>query len=440
MEHSTSALLIETESFSGLLTLVEQSQTVVLFCHGWKSSIESPRNMLLAKELHKRKISTLQIIQSPASSHNINELAITVTSATSWLSGAPYTGNMRIGYMGASAGAAAIVRACGLITGKIFAIACRSGRLDMCTEGIALVDAPTLLIVGDADSAIKEINLRAQREFKCYSKIESIPLATHLFAESGTLELATELAANWFEYYARPDLPTAQKSKRSFQNRQQAGLLLAAKIAELSFSKSLSIVALPRGGVPVAHPIASQLRKPLEILLVRRLGIPGCEEQAMGAVAIGGAVVKDSAVIVKLADSLFDRIVKQEQRELEKMEKTYGRTAFNVHNCEVILVDDGIASGSTASCAIEVLKAAGAKKIHLATPVISPQARDTLKTEVDTMTVLEEPAAFTAVSLYYDDFAAPTEQTVVELLQKTTQEHEQEREESLQNVEGRDEN
>jgi predicted phosphoribosyltransferase len=174
---------------------------------------------------------------------------------------------------------------------------------------------------------------------------------------------------------------------RPFRNRSEAGQLLAAKLTEYANRPDVLVLALPRGGVPVAHEVARALNTPLDLFLVRKLGVPGHEELAMGAVATGGLRVLNDHVVdsLRLPDSVIDKVTTQERQELTRRERLYrgGRPHADVRGQIVILVDDGLATGATMHAAIAALRQQQPARLVVAVPTAAPETCEALKTEVD---------------------------------------------------------
>jgi erythromycin esterase-like protein/predicted phosphoribosyltransferase len=206
-----------------------------------------------------------------------------------------------------------------------------------------------------------------------------------------------------------------------FQNRQDAGCQLAATLwAFLEDEEDVVILALPRGGVPVAAEIAKFLAKPFDLLVVRKLGIPGHEEVAMGAIASGGVQVLDQELISRLNINREDveTVIQHEIRELARREAQYrgGRKAPSVTGRTVILVDDGIATGSTMSAAIQLVREQEPERIIVAVPVAPRDSVRRLREEADEVVVVLEPGPFVAVGQWYEDFSQTTDEEVQALL------------------------
>jgi predicted phosphoribosyltransferase len=182
----------------------------------------------------------------------------------------------------------------------------------------------------------------------------------------------------------------------------------------------LIVLALPRGGVPVGAEVAISLDAPLDVFVVRKLGVPGHEELAMGAIASGGTVVVNPRVVSSLAipDTTIDAVVDAEAREVERRERAYRgeRAPLDVTDRTVVLVDDGLATGSTMRAAIEAIHALGPRKVIVAVPVASRQTVEELRPLVDDIVVVATPSHFYAVGQAYDDFSQTSDAEVRALL------------------------
>jgi putative phosphoribosyl transferase len=200
----------------------------------------------------------------------------------------------------------------------------------------------------------------------------------------------------------------ASSASSTFANRRAAGVALAAAVSDLDLEPPVIVLALPRGGVPVASEVAKALRAPLDLLVVRKIGMPGHPELAIGAIATGGVVVHEPSAgnYIASLDTSFGRLVEAAQRELLRREHAYrdhlppldlaGRTA--------VLVDDGIATGSTMLAAVRAARRAHARRVVVAVPVASPEAQPLLAHEADEVVILRIPRNLRAVGEWYDDF------------------------------------
>jgi len=186
------------------------------------------------------------------------------------------------------------------------------------------------------------------------------------------------------------------------------------------------ILALPRGGVPVGYEVARALHAPLDVFLVRKLGFPGHEELAMGAIATGGVRILDWQLVQMygVPPDAIERVTMAEQRELERRERLYrdGRPAPDVKGRTVILIDDGLATGSTMRAAVEALREEGARKIVVAVPVAPEDTCAALREEVDEIICAVTPEPFRAVGIWYADFSETSDEEVRDLLARAARE------------------
>ncbi len=205
-----------------------------------------------------------------------------------------------------------------------------------------------------------------------------------------------------------------------FHDRREAGLLLAAKLAAYANRADVIVLALPRGGVPVAYEVARALGAPLDVFVVRKLGVPGYEELAMGAVATGGVRVLNDQIVrdLRIPDHVIDRVAAAEREELARRERAYrgGRPPLDVRDRTVILVDDGLATGATMRAGVTALRQLQPDRIIVAVPTASPETCEELKAEVDEVVCAITPEPFHAVGYWYEDFTQTTDQEVSELL------------------------
>ena len=208
-----------------------------------------------------------------------------------------------------------------------------------------------------------------------------------------------------------------------FRDRSDAGRLLVARLAAYANRPDVLVLALPRGGVPVAYEVARALNAPLDVFLVRKLGVPGHQELAMGAVATGGVrVLNDHIVgVLGIPDYVIDAVAAWEQQELARRERLYrgDRPLPDVRGQTVILVDDGLATGATMHAAIKALRQQQPARIVVAVPTAAPETCDQLRAEVDEVICAITPDPFHAVGLWYEDFSQTTDEEVRELLARS---------------------
>jgi putative phosphoribosyl transferase len=211
-----------------------------------------------------------------------------------------------------------------------------------------------------------------------------------------------------------------------FLDRSDAGRQLAEALRVYAGRDNVIVLALPRGGVPVAYEVARALRVPLDVFLVRKLGVPGHEELAMGAIASGGVMVLNSDVVtgLRIPAHMIDAVAARERRELERREREYRdqRPFPALRGRTVILVDDGLATGSTMRAAIAALRKEGAGFIVSAVPVAAERTCQALRDEADEMVCVETPEEFRAVGEWYLDFNQTSDADVHHLLDRAAHE------------------
>jgi predicted phosphoribosyltransferase len=205
-----------------------------------------------------------------------------------------------------------------------------------------------------------------------------------------------------------------------FRDRHEAGRVLAQQLRKYAGRANVIVLGLPRGGVPVAFEVARDLRAPLDVFVVRKLGVPGYEELAMGAIASGGVRVLNEDVVrqVPNAAAAIEPVTAQEQRELERRELEYrdGRPAPELQGKTVILVDDGLATGATMRAAVKALQQREVATIVVGVPVAAPQTCAEFRDEVDEIVCVKTPVFFRAVGQFYEDFSQTTDEEVRDLL------------------------
>jgi predicted phosphoribosyltransferase len=205
-----------------------------------------------------------------------------------------------------------------------------------------------------------------------------------------------------------------------FRDRREAGRLLAEKLSTYAGNPGVVVLGLPRGGVPVAFEVARALAAPLDVFLVRKLGVPGHEELAMGAVASGGVLVLNDDVITRLgiAPDEIDVVAAKETAELARRKQLYrsGRTSPEFSGRTVILVDDGLATGATMRAAITALRQSGPARIVTAVPTAAPDICEEFRKQADEIVCYMTPAPFLAVGRWYEDFGQTTDDEVCALL------------------------
>jgi putative phosphoribosyl transferase len=212
---------------------------------------------------------------------------------------------------------------------------------------------------------------------------------------------------------------------QQFRDRTEAGQLLASKLIAYAHRPDVFVLALPRGGVPVAFEVAKALEAPLDVIIVRKLGVPGQEELAMGAIASGGVRVLNSGVVqaLGLPERVINRVTAHEQYELERRERLYrgNRPVYDLYGRTVILIDDGIATGATMRAVVLAARQQQPARMIIATPVAASATCEEFAAEVDDLVCLIRPQSFFAVGSWYQYFPQVTDEEVHYLLEQARQ-------------------
>lgn len=209
-----------------------------------------------------------------------------------------------------------------------------------------------------------------------------------------------------------------------FKDRRQAGQVLAEQLSRFAQREDVMVLALPRGGVPVGFEVAQKLRAPLDVFVVRKLGVPGQEELAFGAIASGDVRVLNENIVysLRLTDAMIERISERERQELTRRERLYrgDRPAPELTGKTVIVVDDGLATGATMRAAVDAIKCLAAKQIVVAVPVGSRDTCSAMRRISDVLCVCSEtPEPFYGVGLWYEDFSQTSDDEVREFLSRS---------------------
>ncbi|MDW8424299.1 MAG: phosphoribosyltransferase [Meiothermus sp.] len=214
---------------------------------------------------------------------------------------------------------------------------------------------------------------------------------------------------------------------KPFKDRNQAGELLAERLVALGYDQEphLLVFGLPRGGVPVAYPVARRLRAPLDVWVVRKLGTPGHEELAMGAIASGGGRVLNQEIVdsMQISADTLRAVEQRQQAELQRREQLYrGSRPFpDLAGKTVLLIDDGLATGATMKAAIAAARQKQPGRLVVAVPVAPPDTVAEIQGLVDEVVCLMTPALFQAVGLWYEHFPQTSDEEVLALLQAASQ-------------------
>jgi predicted phosphoribosyltransferase/pimeloyl-ACP methyl ester carboxylesterase len=414
-------VIIGRRSLPGLLMLSESPIGLVIFAHGSGSSRFSARNRQAADHLNHLGFATLLfdlLTEAEANDRrnvfDISLLGARVVEAIDWARADARTSALSIGLFGASTGAGAAIVAAAVRPDDVSAVVSRGGRPDLAGEALGAFRAPNLLIVGEADREVLELNKSALSRMKGKASLTIVPRAGHLFEEAGTLEDALAAAGDWYERYLRA-------GRVFFRDRAAAGRALAAKIAK---GKPLQpvIYALLRGGVPVAVEIAKTLNAPLDLLFARKIGVPWNEELAAGAVVDGEqpdiVLNEDIMRAVGLTRADIEAGAKTQLREIERRRALYmpGKRPVLARGRTAILVDDGIATGATMRAAIAAVRRRGPQRIIAAAPVASSSAVSALQEIADEVICLAAPHDFGGVGEFYQDFHQLRDEEIIDML------------------------
>jgi predicted phosphoribosyltransferase len=217
---------------------------------------------------------------------------------------------------------------------------------------------------------------------------------------------------------------TSDPHEEPYSDRRHAGAELAVRLEHLKGRNDVVVLALPRGGVPVAYEVARAVGAPLDVFLVRKLGLPGHRELAMGAIASGGVRVLNEEVVnwYRIPEAAIDAVAQEEQVELQRREREYraGKPAATLQGRTVVLVDDGLATGASMKAAVEAVRRHGPARIIVAVPVGSPETCREFADIADEIVCPRTPKYFSAVGQWYRDFSQTTDQEVRQLLHEAS--------------------
>ena len=423
----TENIRIGPKGLGGFLTVPDEARGLIIFAHGSGSSRHSSRNAYAARSFEQLGFATLLfdlLTEEEAGDRrnvfNIALLANRVVLAVDWARQQTHLKGLPVGVFGASTGGGAALAAAAT-SPHIRAIVSRGGRPDLAGDALPHVRAPSLLVVGGNDRDVLALNEAAAARMVCEHRISIVPDAGHLFEEPGTLDKVLALSGSWFLKYLAPAMP--ETIPLPLVDREEAGVFLARALAGHNF-KAPVIYALPRGGVPVARPIANALKAPLDILMVRKIGVPWQPEVAAASVVDGESaeIVTNDPVMratgldaKKIAD-----LAKPELKEIERRRRLYlpGKIPVRAEGRTAILVDDGIATGTSMKAAILAIRKRQPAKIVVAVPVAAPVALHAIGAMVDDTVVLAAPSRFEAVGKYYQEFHQLSDEEVIELLRQ----------------------
>jgi len=423
----TKDIRIGPEGLGGFLTVPDKARGLIIFAHGSGSSRHSPRNAYAARSFEQLGFATLLfdlLTEEEAGDRrnvfDIPLLARRVVLAVDWAHQLAQLKHLPVGVFGASTGGGAALAAAAASPG-IRAVVSRGGRPDLAGDALAHVRVPTLLVVGGNDREVLALNEAAAERLACEHRISVVPGAGHLFEEAGTLDKVLALSGAWFLKHLVS--ASADTVPLPLADREEAGIYLARALAAHEF-KAPVVYALPRGGVPIARPIAEALNAPLDILMVRKIGIPWQPEVALASVVDGegSEIVTNDPVMRSIgfdAGKIAD-LARPELEEIERRRRLYlpGRVPVRAEGRTAILVDDGIATGASMKAAILAVRKRQPAAIVVAVPVAAPDTLRAIGKMVDDMVVLAAPERFGAVGSYYRDFHQLSDEEVIRLLER----------------------
>lgn len=387
------------------------------------------RDSCVADALRMRGLATLaldlELVQSER--YDIDLLATRLIAVTDWLVDHSKLSHLPIAYFGAGTGSAAVLVAAARRPEVIRAIALANGRADLAGSALPLVRAPTLLVApGDDDHGL-DIDRAAIEQMTATTQLAIIPGAGPRFAEPGALDELVQLAAEWLvDHFIQHFVETLAEPAgnhgawaRHFRDRRSAGQRLARALAPHARVDTF-VFGVSRGGMVVADEIAKALDAPLDVWLVRKIGMPIQPELGMGALAEGAALVLDPSIVKWSGATPADlrSIVHRKAAEIRRRAQLVrGNTPpLDVRGKTVILVDDGIATGKTLRAAILGARKRGATRVIVAAPVAAAEAVESLRAQADELVCLATPRHINSVGAWYQDFRQPLEQDVLEIL------------------------
>jgi predicted phosphoribosyltransferase/dienelactone hydrolase len=406
----------------------------VIFVHGLGSSKTSPRNVVIATHVLDAGLGVVLFDLSGhgASSADPRGQAAYVDDVEAvfrWAEGQPQLDPERLGIAGSSLGAVIAAEAVQRGLARPATMVLRAPPMTM--AGWEALSILSLVIIGSEDPLLPDVRAGVAR---CpAARLSVVTGAGHLFEEPGTLDEALKLTVEWFRTHlaldgdppvqARP----AEELLRAtgpygplFRDRRDAGARLGERLAEAYEGEDALVLGIPRGGVPVAAEVASGLNRELDVVVARKLGAPGYEELAIGAVTANGGRFLNEHVIRELnvTEAYIAAVTAEQRAEARQREERFraGRPAAELRGRTVIIVDDGLATGATMRAAVRSVRRAEPARVVVAVPVGSVQACTALAGEVDDLVCLFAPEPFWAVGYYYEHFEPTEDAEVTQIL------------------------
>lgn len=383
------------------------------------------RDPCIADALRARGLATLalELELAQCERYDIDLLAARLIAVTDWLAEHSKLSHLPIAYFGSGTGSAAVLVAAARRPDVVRAIALADGRADLAGSALPLVRAPTLLVAPEHHEHGIDIDRAAIAQMTTTTQLAIIPGAGARFAEPGALDELVQLVAEWLvEHFIQtlfePVDSHAVWAKR-FRDRRAAGRELARALVPYARRETF-VFGVSRGGMVVADEVAKALGAPLDVWLVRKIGMPIQPELGMGALAEGAALVLDPS-IVKWSGATpaeLRSIVRRKAAEIRRRAQLYrgGSLPLDVRGSTVILVDDGVATGKTLRAAIRGARKRGALRVIVAAPVAAAGAVESLYADADQLVCLATPRHLDAVGAWYQEYRQPLEHDVLEIL------------------------
>ena len=322
-----------------------------------------------------------------------------------------------MGYFGASTGAAAALVAAAQDK-TVGAVVSRGGGPDLAIRHLAGVRSPTLLIVGGHNFGVIELNEKAYRVLCCEKSLKIVPGATHLFEEPGALGQVPASRRLVGRHLKAPEAAGPARQQPIVYTIANAGQMLARRLMSYAHTNAV-VLGIPRGGVPVAKEVADALDAPLDVIVVRKLGAPGQPELGIGAVVDGdhprAIFSQDIIEHLGVSDEYIGAEIARQLKEVNRRETAY---RVPLRGKTVIVIDDGIATGSSVRAALRGVRRQKPKRLILAIPVAPAESIEALQSDADEIVCLETPEDFFAVGQFYRDFRQVSDDQMKAILSK----------------------
>lgn len=419
---------VGNRSLGGELALPDRAVGIVIFAHGSGSSRFSPRNQFVARSLNEAGFATLlmDLLEEAEADDrrnvfDVDLLADRLAAAVDWVGTEDVLRNLPIGLFGASTGSAAALAAASRRPEAVRAVVSRGGRPDLAWKSLPEVYVPTLLIVGEYDAEVLQLNRSAARRLGGLHEIRIVPRATHLFEEPGALHEVAAMAKGWFVTHLASRGPVQEACPSMFADRADAGRHLANRLRGRSFTDPV-VLAIPRGGIVAAAILANSLNADLDVILARKLRMPDNPEYALGAISETGDVFLN-AEARELPPSLqayLEKECQHQKAEIARRQSVFrpGREPLTLSGRSVLVVDDGIATGATMIAALRAIRMQNPLELIVAVPVAAPDRLRQVERECDEAVCLIVAPELHAVGEYYEDFAQIEDEEVVRTLSR----------------------